>query len=112
MNIKCPQCKGIGSILPAFPSQSMIEAPIEELKEFFKCDMCNGNKEVSDEVNQWQIDGDILKDRRIEKRIRIGQESKLLDIDVSILSKMERGCIKPDMSLLEKIDKLSDEINK
>ena len=107
-NIKCPQCRGMGYILPLFPNQKMLETPIEELMEFFKCDMCNGNKEVSDEVNQWQIDGDILKDRRIEKSIRLGQESKLLDIDVSVLSKMERGCIKPDMSLLDKIDKLSN----
>ena len=108
MNIKCPQCKGIGSIFPAFPNKKMLETPIKELQEFFKCDMYNGNKEVSDEITQWKIDGNTLKNKRIEKKIPLRQESQLLDIDNITLSKMERGCIKPNISLLEKIDKLSN----
>ena len=100
MNIKCPQCKGTGHFpLPAFPHKKMLETPIEEIKEFFKCDMCNGNKEIIEDVYTWMIDGDIIKDRRIAKRILLRNAPELVNIDIMTLSKMERGSIKPDMAI-------------
>jgi hypothetical protein len=98
--VVCPQCYGTGHFpLPAFPHKKVLETPIEELKVFFKCDMCNGKGLATEEVYGWIADGELLKDRRIAKRICLRNAPEILNIDIQILSKMERGCIKPDMDI-------------
>ena len=96
----CPKCNGEKYILPAFPNKKMLETPIEELKEFFKCQVCKGNGMVTDEMLQWIKDGDILKDKRINAKLLLREAARSLNINPSILSEMERGVIKPDNSLI------------
>ena len=102
--IKCPQCNGTGHFpFPAFPHKTMLQTPIEELKEFFKCDMCNGKGLVTEEVIGWIADGKALKDIRILKRTLLNKAAKQLDVDIQILSKMERGCINPDVAIYDNL---------
>jgi hypothetical protein len=95
--IICPQCKGIGYIFPAFPHKVLSNEEIE----FFKCDMCNGEKNVSRKHLQWIKIGQKLETKRISKRLTLKRASIEAKIDPIILSKMERGCIKPDVSILK-----------
>ena len=98
--IVCPRCKGdFKNVFPAFPHKKMLETSIETLREDFKCDMCNGSGKVSEEVLSWIEDGKMLKDKRIAKKIVLRLAAKQLNMDIALLSKMERGCVKPDMSI-------------
>jgi len=102
MNMKCPKCNGSKYMFPAFPHKETIEAAKKNMKQFkkiFKCQMCKGSGEVDDIVLEWMKEGDIIKDRRINKRILLRNAAKLLNIDMRVLSDMERGIIKPDLNI-------------
>ena len=100
--IDCPKCKGGKEPLccfPAFPNKKMLEKSNEELMKLFACMQCKGTGRVSDEMTQWIRDGEILKNRRISEKVTLRNACKLLNIQPSILSEMERGVIKPDLSI-------------
>lgn len=87
------------SIASISSSKNVRNRSIEELKQFFKCDMCDGRGLSSEIVIGWMADGDIIKDRRIDKELILFKDARQLNMDCKILSKMERGCIEPDMSI-------------
>lgn len=92
----CPECHGTGKLnFPFFVREEQIKYE----KNAIPCDFCNGKKQVSEEVNQWMVGGHLLKYIRISKRMTLRDASRFLKMDVGILSKMERGAIKPDLSL-------------
>jgi rubredoxin len=105
--IKCPDCNGLGCWFPAFPHKEMRDQlnrmTEEEIKELFKCRVCNGSKEVSKETLNWIRDGKLLKDKRIGKEIVLSKAAKMLNVDARILSDMEIGASKPDMSIYDSL---------
>ena len=101
--IPCPKCDGGKNPLccfPAFPNKRMLEKTNEELMKIFHCTQCGGTGTVSNEMLEWIVDGQTLKNRRIEARITLRDAAKRLNIQVSILSEMERGVRKPDMLII------------
>lgn len=100
--ITCPKCRGdklSANFLPAFPSKKMLEKTIEELREIFHCTQCGGKGKVPKEMLQWIKDGEILKDKRIKASYTLRNAARMFKIKPSTLSEMERGIIKPNMSL-------------
>lgn len=85
--MKCSKCKGEKKLTAMFH-------PVE-----FCCPYCDGTGEVSDETPLWEENGNILKERRIKKRLTLLQASKLLRIPVIFLSNMEIGKVEPDLSI-------------
>lgn len=81
---KCPNCKGIGFVPAIFKDISII------------CDMCKGTCKVNDEVFGWIEEGLELKNYRINVLgLTLRQASILYNIPAHILSKYERGVLKP-----------------
>lgn len=97
---KCPSCKGKKIEYGIFPVYAE-DVPKEKRKRVieFPCLRCNGSGKVHRDYKKWIEDGEILKDRRIEKKIVIRQAAKLWRMSPSKLSEMERGVIKPDMRI-------------
>ena len=85
--MKCPNCKffGDGNIYSFHGEKICV------------CDMCNGTTRVPLIVLWWRLLGWIIKNRTIRKEMTLRNASRFLNIEVTILSKMERGCIKPKM---------------
>lgn len=87
--INCHQCGGSG-------------------KSFFRtgkyidCDMCEG-KGVCEDNTLWISQGKLMYEWRIGQNITLREASRKFEIDVVILSKMERGIIKPDPEYLKRI---------
>ena len=79
----CPQCHGF-KITLNFHGQSLGQ-----------CDMCEGAGVMPECVNRWHAYGERLKAERIYRQLTLRQAAKLLQIDASNLSKMERGIIPP-----------------
>lgn len=92
----CPECHGKGTITFPFLVREQL---IKYEKNPIPCDFCNGKKEVSDAVIQWMVGGELLKHIRISKRMKLRDAARFLKMDVQTLSKMERGAIKPDLSI-------------
>jgi len=100
--IDCPKCKGGKDPLcsfPAFPNKKMLEKNSGELMKFFACTQCGGSGKVVEEMIQWIKDGEILRNKRIAVRVTLRDAAKSLGLQCSMLSEMERGIIKPDMSI-------------
>ena len=85
--MKCPNCKffGDGNIYSIYGQKICV------------CDMCNGTTKIYLKTLWWRFLGQIIKRRRIKKEIPLRQASLAYRIPVEVLSKMERGCIKPKM---------------
>lgn len=105
--MQCPKCKGekiMWGFLPHI-KDGKLDIPA------IACLQCDGTGEVPEEMNQWIKDGKILKEKRIAKRITLrnmGKELQKIDnIDLYIIvmkiSKMERGVIKPNMSIYNNV---------
>jgi len=105
--MQCPKCKGsriTWGFLPRI-KDGKLDIPTRP------CLQCDAVGVVPEEMNQWIKDGKILKKKRIAKRITLrnmGKELQKIDnIDLAIIvmkiSKMERGVIKPDMSIYNNI---------
>jgi len=97
---KCPTCEGLGKIIGLFP----VPAYTKKLKKKtkcveFKCDRCKGSGKISKEGQKWIIDGNTLKDRRIDKLMTLRNAVRFLKMDPIKLSQMERGIIKPDLTI-------------
>lgn len=82
-SVVCPQCNGW---------QRMLTFMGVDLGE---CPMCEGSGRASDEKRRWYSYGQQLKALRIAKRLRLRQAARLIGMDPSNLSKMERGLIRP-----------------
>ena len=98
--MECPKCNGELFLRIAFPHDiDMSTIP---------CIQCEGTGEVPEEMTQWIKDGAILKDKRISKRITLRKASEQFDDDFLVmamkLSSMERGVIKPDMSIYDNLE--------
>ena len=62
------------------------------------CELCEGTRSVSLKQLYWRFLGQtILKRKRIKKRITLLKASEKLCIPVRVLSRMERGCMRPFM---------------
>lgn len=81
--IKCPSCDGIGELYSGFNAI------------IFRCDRCDGAGECPSVMEGWILHGKTLKNNRIARRVTLKDEAARLNIDVGILSKMERGIINP-----------------
>ena len=82
--MKCPQCEGAREIIRLLCIPCSEDATIP-------CPDCDGTGIVSDEHPQWLIEGQALKQRRIAAKITARKLAKVLGIDASDLSKMQRG---------------------
>ena len=97
--VTCPRCNGKKYIFPSFPNKEMADISKNTISNLFICQNCNGNGSISKERSNWIEEGDIIKNRRIEKRITLQNASKITNLSLAILSAMERGVIKPDLSI-------------
>jgi len=103
----CPTCNGersifgfsLGSIYDSSVTDS--DLPKEKRGRLIKlgCNRCKGTGYISKECVKWIAEGEILKNRRIQKRITMIRAAKLLRMWPSTLSEMERGIIKPDLNI-------------
>ena len=59
------------------------------------CDMCKGTGKIKDVQVDWIIKGLELKESRLGQNVSIRMAAKKLDIEVTYISQMERGVIKP-----------------
>ena len=55
------------------------------------------------DVIRWIGAGQRLKDYRVSKRITLRKACTKLNLDVMQVTKMERGCIEPDMDLYDEL---------
>jgi len=94
----CPKCNGDKELRIAFPHSEKCTLP---------CIQCNAKGIVPEEMTQWIEDGKILKDKRIAKKITLRNMARQLEGDVlenaMKISEMERGVIKPDMSIYDNL---------
>jgi len=93
--MECPKCHGWKEIPIAFPHNPY--------KKELPCYQCDATGEVPEEMTQWMADGDILKSKRIDKRMTLRMATIKIDGDAVKLSEMERGVIKPDMSIYDEL---------
>ena len=97
--MKCPKCDGHLFLKIAFPH--------DRNRCTIPCIQCDGTGEVPEEMTQWMADGEILKDKRISKRITLRNAARTFDGDfletAMKLSSMERGVIKPDMTIYDNL---------
>ena len=97
--MQCHRCHGTKNcwVHPSYRE----DVPKERKKIFveFPCNFCDGTGESNDNALEWMMLGDILKDRRIAKKLTLRKAAKLLRMDVVKLSGMEIGKIEPDMSI-------------
>ena len=100
----CPDCKGEKKIVGLFPCWAD-HVPPEDRKPYsiLPCQRCNETGEVPDETPIWREKGELLKDKRISRRITLREASKRTGIDVISLSKMERGCVDPIMEIYDNL---------
>ena len=61
--------------------------------------MCAGLGQVDSITLEWIKEGDILRERRINARLRIQDAAKRLKMDINILQEMEMGLSKPDLNI-------------
>lgn len=88
--ILCTSCDGFGK---HFSRPLLIDGRVTTLE--LKCELCNGTGKISDEKIDWIIKGQNIKRQRLDKQISLRKAAKILGMDASNLSKMERGIIKP-----------------
>lgn len=101
--MQCPRCRGQKEIPIAFPH--------DKDNATLPCLQCNRTGEVSDEMIQWMEDGEILRKKRIEVRCvlrnaarKVAEEKDIkMDSAIIMISDMERGVIKPDMSIYDNL---------
>ena len=83
----CPQCIGVGRFTSMFP--------LKNPHLSIDCDLCSATGKVSDEQIQWREKGLKLRDARIERGETLRDFARRHNIDVSDVSKAERGVIDP-----------------
>lgn len=86
--IDCPICQGEGNLKIFNKTIPIIQ-----------CHFCDGLKKIEEIHLEWMKYGEELKRKRISKRLTLKQGANSSGIDVSILSDMEMGKIKPNMDL-------------
>lgn len=79
----CTQYNGFGEVFGAFHPVSI------------QCDLCNGKGKLSSKKKLWVLQGRRLKEERLATGLTLRKTALKYGIDVSNLSKMERGVIKP-----------------
>ena len=91
----CPSCNGTKKIFALFPIWAD-SVPEKDRKIYadIPCHDCN-NGEVDDRYNEWLLIVKSMKAERISRKITLRKEAARRGMDASILSKMERGFIKP-----------------
>jgi len=93
----CTTCNGTGKVCGLFPvwregTPESERKPIIELT----CHHCEGRLW---ECKEWIKQGEILHEKRIERRLLLKNAARLLNIDCRTLSRMERGVIEPDHNI-------------
>lgn len=94
----CPICSGFGKLLSLFPVKKLpskgenIRTGVSML-----CNSCKGTGKMQahEESLLWMAQGRMLKQDRLSKNISLRRAAKMLNMDVSNLSKMENGLLKP-----------------
>lgn len=88
--ILCTSCDGFGK---HFSRPIIVKGKTKIIE--MQCDLCNGTGKIEDEKIDWIIKGEELKKYRLRKNFSIREAARVLGMDASNLSKMERGVIKP-----------------
>ena len=98
--VKCPKCNGDrNAFSPVIPTIGLLQYSSKELRNKFKCPICNGKGTVTEEKSQWVKEGNILQERRISHLLTLRNAAKRIRISIKTLSEMERGIIKPNMRI-------------
>ena len=87
--IECPECKGIGYWLPAFPPKYLLD------KLPLSCYVCEGNKFISKERQTWIDKGKLLKAKRHETKETVHVYAKRLELPLESYIYAENGRIDP-----------------
>lgn len=82
-SVVCPQCNGWQRILTFHGI------------DLGKCTMCEGTGMASAEKGRWYSYGQRLKSLRLARRLRLREAARIMGMDPSNLSKMERGLVRP-----------------
>lgn len=85
----CPQCNGVGRFTSMFP--------LKNPHFVLDCDLCSATGKVSDEQIQWREKGSKFRDARIDRVETLRDFARRHSLDVSDVSKAERGVIDPKM---------------
>jgi RecJ-like exonuclease len=88
--ILCTSCDGFGK---HFGRPVLIKGKVTVIE--LTCQLCEGTGKIPDEKIEWVIQGQQLRKYRLQQDISLRSAAKMLNIDASNLSKMERGIIKP-----------------
>ena len=87
----CTSCDGFGK---HFSRPIFSEGKVRILE--LPCELCNSTGKISDKKMEWVIQGKKLREYRLNIiGMSLRKAAKLLKIDVSYFSKMERGIMKP-----------------
>jgi hypothetical protein len=82
--MQCPNCRGTGRLYPAIPHKGFPACGIA-------CDICSGAGILPEDVEYIPEEGKLLKGSRYRSGRTLKAESERLGMDVSELSKRERG---------------------
>lgn len=104
----CPDCKGKKKIIGIFPVWADYVHQ-EKRKPYVEldCPRCKATGKVSDETPKWMKQGKIIKNRRLKTKLVLRKAARQIGIDLLMLSEMERGVIKPDLSITYDIETTS-----
>jgi len=89
-NNLCPACNGFGK---HFSRPIKINDYIKSVH--ITCDLCEGTGQIDNRKWYWRALGYELKNIRLAKGISLRAAAKMLGVDASNLSKMERGVVEP-----------------
>ena len=84
--ITCPECKGKKQVVIFFctyPGMGVVP-----------CHVCDGKGTIENEQLKMKEFGEQVKADRIKRKVLLRDEAKRLNIDVTKLSKLERGLLK------------------
>jgi hypothetical protein len=91
MSHVCPSCQG---------KKEVLATGIRYQRGFkgkywrtFTCERCKGAGTITDEMKQWIEHGQVLKQRRLQRRMNFVQAADELGISITALSRIELGMV-------------------
>ena len=87
--MKCPECAGRGEIMAIACGR---KGPVGLSLE---CELCEKTGKISKTKAAWRAAGRKMRDERIGRGVVLRNEAKRRGMDPVVLSKMERGILKP-----------------
>jgi hypothetical protein len=83
--MKCPNCRGLGYVLPKLVSTDT---------EPYRCPICDGSKELPENIVYDRERGQAMKRKRIRRLHNLKTETEDMEITSAELALMERGFFK------------------